>query len=143
MHWKSTSKRRGIFDRQNYFENSPLKWLRFFSHRNYVETTSSFHSSKLHRKSFWKRFRNSSIFQYSCIDVISTSDWRQFDILFPLETQLFVVPPVIIRPELFKSQRPNNLKNHTFTLAYIFALNLLVKTTQVLRFQNYIRRQIF
>ena len=47
--------------------------------KKYVETTWIFRPSKLHRKSTWKWRGNSSKFGLRCIDVISTSNRRGFD----------------------------------------------------------------
>ena len=72
----------------------------------HIEMTSYFHLSKLHRKSSSKRRRISSIRYFRRIDVILTSIRRQFDVFCPLGTQLFIVPPAVIKLELFESKRP-------------------------------------
>ena len=72
----------------------------------HIEMTPYFHLSKLHRKSSSKRRRISSIRYFRRIDVILTSIRRQFDVFCPLGTQLFIVPPAVIKLELFESKRP-------------------------------------
>ena len=55
---KSTWKRHGYFDQQNYIEKSMWKQRGFFNHRNYAKKICGndvvFGSSKLHQKSTWK-----------------------------------------------------------------------------------------
>ena len=75
---------------------------------NRVETTSNFGPSKLYRKSSSNRRGNFSIFSFRFVDVISTSNQRRFKVLCPLGTELFIVYLVVIRLELFESQRPEN-----------------------------------
>ena len=50
----------------------------------YVESTWIFRPSKLHQKSMWNRRGNSTKFGLRRIDVISTSNPRRFDVLYPL-----------------------------------------------------------
>ena len=64
--------------------------------------------SKLYQKSSSNRRGNFSIFSFRIADVISTSNRRRFKVLCPLGTELFIVAPVVIRFELFESQRPEN-----------------------------------
>ena len=55
-----------------------------------------------------KQRKSSSIFFFQCIDVISTANRRQFDVLCPLGTQLLLVPEVTISLQMFESQRAKN-----------------------------------
>ena len=57
------------------------------------------------------------------IDVISTSNRRPFEVLCPLGTQIFIVPPVVVRLELFISQRPKNLVKPTLKSSEKVTLN--------------------
>lgn len=85
------------------------KWRQFCAHRNYFEQSTSKQrrilAQKLCWKSSWNQHGNSLIFSFRSLDVISTSSRRSFDMLRMLGTQLFMVPPVVIRLELFESQR--------------------------------------
>ena len=104
---------------QNDVEFSPIKITVKKVHRNdvdflHIEITSNktrpnnvyFSPFKVTSKNFlemtWKFV---DIFFWP-IEVISTSNWRRFDVLCPLGTQLFIVPPVEVTLELFQSQRP-------------------------------------
>ena len=62
---------------------SKLRW------RKHVNTTSTFHPSKFHRKSASKRRRNSSKFCFLHIDITSTSLWCRLDIICPLNNTFF------------------------------------------------------
>ena len=75
---------------------------------NQIETTSNFGPSKLYRKRSSNRRGNFSIFSFRFVDVISTANQRRFKVLCPLGTELFIVYLVVIRLELFESQRPEN-----------------------------------
>ena len=81
------------------FHTSNLHWIKYVKttrisssskllQRKFVETTSIFCPSKFHRKNTWKRRGNSSIFCFRRIDIISTSNWRRFYALCPLENNL-------------------------------------------------------
>ena len=87
---------------RSHFGPSKLCWTK------YVQTTSDFCLSKLHRKSSLKRSGYWSMFFFRRIDIISTSNQRRFNVLRPLWTLLFIIPPVVIRFELFESRRPRN-----------------------------------
>ena len=82
----------------------PLKLHR----ARHVEVTSNSRLSNLHRESSSKRRGNLSIFFYEHFNVITTSNRRQLNLLCVSGTQLFIVPPIVIRLELFESQRPGN-----------------------------------
>ena len=53
--------------------------------KKYVEARRIFWPAKLRRKGTWKWRGNSSKFGLQCIDGISTSNRRQFDVVCPLE----------------------------------------------------------
>ena len=74
----------------------------------HVQTTSIFRLSKLRLKKFLEMTWKFVDIFFRPIDVISTSNRRQFDVLCLLGTQLFIVPPVVVRLEVFQSQRPKN-----------------------------------
>ena len=72
LHWKK------------YVETTRIFWPSKLHRKKYVETTRIFWSAKLHRKSMLKWRGNSSKFGVRCIDVISTSNRRWFNMKCPL-----------------------------------------------------------
>ena len=75
-----------IFNKSKLFQKDLLTWPKQF-----VEATSKF----------------TDIF-FSTYRLKLTSNQRRLDVLCPLETQLFVVPTVVIRPKLFELSGPEN-----------------------------------
>ena len=65
---QSTSKRRRFFAHQKYIEESTSKRRQFFAHRNYIEKVLR-NDVEIYPYFFWP------------IDVISTSNWRWFNVV--------------------------------------------------------------
>ena len=90
LHRKKYVETRWIFlpsklHRKKYVETTWIFLTSKLHRKKYVETTWIFRSAKLHRKNTWKRRGNSSKFGLRCIDVISTSNQRRFDMVCPLD----------------------------------------------------------
>ena len=89
---------------RNDIDSSTIEITLYKSRRNDVEFWPIKIMSKKFVKSTWKFFHIFFCFVY----VISTSNRRRFNVLCSLGTELVIVTTVVIRLELFESQRCEN-----------------------------------
>ena len=78
---------------QNDFHFSPIE----ITSNKARQRDAEFCLSKQNRKNLSKRLGNLLIFSFQWIDAISTTNRLQFNVLFLLVTQLFIVLPVVIK----------------------------------------------